>query len=263
MDDVQGIDTIREIFDSKWEKYIDRIPLFEALGDFGAAQLANKFAGKVLISTLKSSSRTGFARSFIVNEKKHFVQNLIDEAQHLLKYGDGKTPLVHNRVAISRAFIAGKASSETGAFFNFTGNRATVPKIVSKGTNGISYGSSNDTLIITNPKSYMSFLKNFYNGKLEVLDTRLITEIESYLDFAYKHEIQIPHGRAGAPGLHAEVRAVNKILKENPTVSFSDISIATVKLKGGDAGTNFPACMNCSGPNNKCLFQLLPTSHRS
>ncbi|MDO6635383.1 YwqJ-related putative deaminase [Pseudoalteromonas carrageenovora] len=88
-------------------------------------------------------------------------------------------------------------------------------------------------------------------GKIQDLTllvcTRLITEIKSYLDFTYKHEIQIPHGRAGAPGLHAEVRSVNKILKENPTVSFSDISIATVRLKGDDAGTNFPACMNCSG----------------
>jgi hypothetical protein len=255
MDDVQGIETIREIFDSKWEKYIDRIPLFEALGDFGAAQLANKFAGKVLISTLKSSSRTGFVRSFIVNEKKHFVQELIDEAQYLLKYGDGNTPLVHNRVAISKAFIAGKASSKTDAFFNFTGKPARVPNIINDGTNGISYGSSMDTLIITDPESYMSFLKNFYNEKLEVLDPRLITEIKSYLDFAYKHEIQIPHGRAGAPGLHAEVRAVNKILKENPTVSFSDISIATVRLKGDDAGTNFPACTNCSGILQK--FEIL------
>ena len=46
---------------------------------------------------------------------------------------------------------------------------------------------------------------------------------------------------------YAEVRAANDILKNNPGTSISQISIATVKLRGPGAGDAFHACQNCTG----------------
>jgi hypothetical protein len=72
-------------------------------------------------------------------------------------------------------------------------------------------------------------------------------EIKNYLDNAQKNNLSIPFGPSGAPGLHAEVRAANEILKNNPGTSISRISIATVKLKGSGVGDAFDACQNCTG----------------
>jgi hypothetical protein len=251
MNDVQGINVLRELFNDRWNRYLDALPLIEALEAFGSAALVGKFAGNLLKSALKSSSRSGLARTFLKNEKKHFTQDLIDETRYLLDVADKLTPapkpLFKNRKAISKAFIAGRPSSKTKEFFNFTGAESIIPNIIEGSKNAIVKSANPDFLVVKNADDYLAYLeKTFYKGA-EALDPRMRIEIKNYLDNAQKNNLSIPFGPSGAPGLHAEVRAANEILKNNPGTSISQISIATVKLKGPGVGDAFDACQNCSG----------------
>ncbi|MDK2596677.1 DUF637 domain-containing protein [Pseudoalteromonas obscura] len=250
MNEVKGIDAIREIFQHRWNRYVEYLPLIEALEEFGAAALIAKLGTKVVKEALKRTSREGIVRRFIHREEKNFVRELVDDAEYLLKHGDGQTPLVKNRTAIAKAFIPGSTvNTKTEAFFNFTGKASGLNRIVlPDGSNGIKWGSEPQTLIITDHNAYMKLLKkNFYKQDVEPLHPVLETEIRRYLQHAQKHGIAIPSGNAAAPALHAEVRAANAILHKYPHMDPKNFRIATVKLKGDDAGKPFKACLNCTG----------------
>ena len=251
MNNAQGIEQLRSILNHRWNRYLDSEELVRALENFGSASLYNKIATSQLKSSLRRGSRELVLEKLIKQHKKKFVDDLQERTRYLLDVADKATPapkpLYKKRVAIAKAVVPGRPHSATGEFFNFGGNPAAIPKIIENSEGAIIKSADGQSLYIKNADDYLRFIeRNFYKGD-EFLEPRLKVEIKAYLDYAQANNLPIPHGGAGAPALHAEVRAVNAILKENPGISFSQISIATFRMRGPDAGNAFPACQNCTG----------------
>ena len=254
MNDAQGIEQLRSILNHRWNRYLDSEELISALESFGAASLYTKIATSHLKSSLRRGSRELVLEEVIKQHKKKFVDDLQERSRYLLDVADNATPkpspLYRNRVAIAKAVVPGRPHSATEEFFNFGGNASTIPRIVSKTKGAIIESADGEFLYVKNADKYLEYIEeNFYKGA-ESLDPRLRVEIKAYLDHAQATNLPITRGKADAPGLHAEVRAVNAILKENPGISFSQISIATFRMQKPtkpDAGKPFTACQNCTG----------------
>ncbi|MCG7546814.1 DUF637 domain-containing protein [Pseudoalteromonas sp. Of7M-16] len=244
-DTVQGITELRTLFDRKEENYIAYVPLIDSLRNFSSAPLTMVFGGvKYVGHLLKKNNIEQYKKIDLELEKTNFAKALQAKAKDLLKNGDGKTPLPHNRKAISQAFAPGTNLAKSPEFFNFTGKPSEVGKMVKKAETHVEWKEVNKSILVKDPEQYVKYIeKEFYKGE-EPLHPIIKQRILDYLNTELKKGNGIAT-QAGAPGLHAEVRAANWYLN-NTSATVEDITLATYKLYD-KTGNPFPACQNCSG----------------
>ncbi|MDK2596181.1 DUF637 domain-containing protein [Pseudoalteromonas obscura] len=245
-DNVQGAETLREIFRNKRADALEDWRIIDAIAPFAGASRYVAVSASQAAETVTRNVAARAVSEGVDREKLNFVNALREKTKVLLEIGDGRKPEVKNRTAIAQFFEAGKQGSESALFYNFTGNPSKASSLVTKGY--AEWIEKDKSIAIKNVKNYLDYIaKKFYtteNGG--TLHPIMRQRISDYLEYIKANNIPIPNGTAGAPGLHAEVRAVNWYLN-NVSTDLTKISIATFKLKGQGVGEAFTACQNCSG----------------
>ncbi|MGV6829989.1 MAG: hypothetical protein ACWA5P_00315 [bacterium] len=109
-------------------------------------------------------------------------------------------------------------------------------------------GEMRKALIIDNLMDYMKDVKALYkrsgNDLSSEMEKAIINHIKKYERMVDGQKVHYLNPRAGNPGLHAEVQAMNAATKEQ------GVALAThrlVDMSKGKVGSKFPACVNCTG----------------
>ncbi|MEN1835979.1 RHS repeat-associated core domain-containing protein [Pseudomonas lijiangensis] len=104
---------------------------------------------------------------------------------------------------------------------------------------------------ISDMEAYMDAVKTAYSSGEQPLHPFMETQIRQHVE---ESNFMIP-SKAGIPGMHAEVQALNRLLNERaPTGQnvhkvLAESYLFTKRLTGNKdmPGSDFPACFNCSG----------------
>ncbi len=103
---------------------------------------------------------------------------------------------------------------------------------------------ANDVLTIRDPVKYMEEIKELYkNDGGMPMHPRTEAMIRAYV---LRVQGQPLSTLEGAPGAHAEIRALNELFTLSPNLNVSDITLGTIRLRPATP-EDFPACSNCSG----------------
>lgn len=139
------------------------------------------------------------------------------------------------QAAVSRARVSERELT-TPAFVNLPGSANDFPGVTK---------INNQTYIINNPAAYINEVKRIYSSSGSPLQDVTRGLIINYIGDGSK----VFSNFNGLPGLHAEVRAYNDLVRNLPPgFDNRNIVISTYKLyPGPEQGSPFPACINCGG----------------
>ena len=169
----------------------------------------------------------------LLRVSERLTENLVEEASQIIS--SSTKGELRKQAALSRASVddLGLISK---SYKNLRGKVSDFPGVKQ---------INDETFVIYGKEAYMKRVEELYADSGTPLHPIIKNKIWDHVGDGSK----VFPTRAGIPGLHAEVQAVNDIVRQLPVdFDLSKVNVSTIKLSPGRGqGEAFLACYNCGG----------------